>query len=87
MIKFISFSHTSNQKEKKNTQNHVQAQGFRLRPEAHRAILYLCIQITFFLGKGTGKRIKTVSDLVEAEKKASNRTPKAKYISSFLLKQ
>lgn len=87
MIEFISIS---NQKEKKNTPNHVQAQGFRLRPEACWAILYLCIQITFFLGKGTGKRIKTVSNLVEAggkKKKASNGTPKAKYISSFLLKQ
>lgn len=63
MIEFISIS---NQKEKKNTPNHVQAQGFRLRPEACWAILYLCIQITFFLGKGTGKRIKTVSNLVEA---------------------
>lgn len=78
MIKFISFSHTSNQKEKKNTQNHVQAQGFRLRPEAHRAILYLCIQITFFLGKGTGKRIKTVSDLVEAEKKSLKQNTQGK---------
>lgn len=78
MIKLISFSHTSNQKEKKNTQNHVQAQGFRLRPEAHRAILYLCIQITSFLGKETGKRIKTVSDLVEAEKKSLKQNTQGK---------